>query len=171
MRLDHAEPERFKHAMGSFASGVTVITLWDSDGRPYGMTANAFSSVSVDPLLVLVCLNRASRTYDEVVSSGRFGVNILSRSARQISDYCARAGADKPLETSWLVPDDERRPPALADALAYLDCTVHSEARAGTHAVVFGAVRSIGLAQEPRDPLVYYRGRYQELATQAVPAV
>jgi flavin reductase (DIM6/NTAB) family NADH-FMN oxidoreductase RutF len=129
------------------------------------MTANAFSSVSVDPLMVLVCLNRNTRTYSDVLSRGRFGVNILQRAAIHISTYCSRQGSDKHLRSEWIREGDEdEQPPVLRDALAYLDCTVDSEVIAGTHAVVLGRVGAIGkLEPQERAPLLYYQGQYHEL--------
>jgi len=166
-----AEVESFKAAMASFASGVTVVTVHDPTGRPTGMTASAFSSVSVDPLLILVCLNRESRTYREVRAGRRFGINILNSSAEHISSHCARPGADKMLPEEWL--SDEAAPgspPALAEALAYLDCALVSEMPAGTHSVMLGRVGAIGLAGDG-EPLVYFRGTYRDLReTEPAPA-
>ena len=128
-----------KRALGSFASGVTVITFLDSAGRPCGMTASSFTSVSLDPFLVLVCVNRSARTHQDVVDSGRFGVNILDREAMEISNYCARPGGDKYLLDEWLLEDANLDgSPALTQAMAYLDCTIDSEVPAGTHSIIIG---------------------------------
>ena len=165
MRIAEAGGNTFKEALASFASGVTLITVRDSEGLAYGMTANAFSSVSVDPLTVLICLNRESRTYSDVCARGRFGVNILQRSALEISTYCSRPGGDKHLLAEWIHPaQDDEQPPILADALAYLDCFVETEMHAGTHAVILGQVRAVGLVEQGDvAPLLYFRGRYHEL--------
>jgi flavin reductase (DIM6/NTAB) family NADH-FMN oxidoreductase RutF len=165
MQIAEAAGDTFKQALASFASGVTVITVWDGEGRPYGMTANAFSSVSVDPLTVLICLNRNSRTYSDVCARGRFGVNILQRSAIEISTYCSRPGIDKHLLPEWINPPQaDQQPPVLADALAYLDCSVETEMHAGTHAVILGQVGAVGLVEHGDvAPLLYFRGRYHEL--------
>jgi flavin reductase (DIM6/NTAB) family NADH-FMN oxidoreductase RutF len=165
MLIGEAREDVFKEALGSFASGVTVITVRDADGRPCGMTANAFSSVSLAPLLVLVCLNRSTRTHKDVSAKARFGVNILHRAAIDISNYCARPGYDKVLRPEWLhESEDADQPPILSRALAYLDCTVTSQMTAGTHSIVLGQVKAVGRAQaaDP-SPLVYFRGRYCEL--------
>ena len=160
-----ADSAGFRAALGNFASSVNVITLTDDDGQPLGMTATAFSSVSVDPLLILVCVNRSTRTYQHIASSGVFGVNILGAVARDISDYCARAGADKQLDPRWLVRKPEWQAPALAGALAFLDCQVEQDVQAGTHAVLIGAVRGIGLnpSASEHEPLVYFQGGYRPL--------
>src|SRR5262249_21818150 len=114
MTLTHAQlgPDGFRQALGSFASSVNVITMWSPESQPLGMTATAFSSVSVDPLLVLVCINRDTRTYQHIAGTGRFGVNILGSAARELSDYCARPGGDKILDASWLHREDGWHSPA-----------------------------------------------------------
>jgi flavin reductase (DIM6/NTAB) family NADH-FMN oxidoreductase RutF len=169
MALEPADndPAGFKAALGSFAASVNVITLWDADGRPLGMTATAFASVSVDPLLILVCVNRSTRTYDRIAESGRFGVNILGSPARDISDHCARPGADKALPAEWLTTRPGWRSPALAGALAFLDCAVDQDVPAGTHAVLIGRVGGIGLssAAGQHEPLLHFRGSYRQLQT------
>jgi flavin reductase (DIM6/NTAB) family NADH-FMN oxidoreductase RutF len=155
----------FKAALGSVAASVNVITMWDEDRRPLGMTATAFSSVSADPLLVLVCINRATRTYDHVAAGGRFGVNILGSAAREISDYCGRPGGDKLLDSGWLADSGTWRTPALSGSLVFLDCRIDQKVQAGTHAVVIGAVEGIGLASLAQhfEPLLHFRGRYRQL--------
>lgn len=164
LEVASAREETFKAALGSFASGVNVITVRAEDGAPHGMTANAFSSVSMDPFLILICVNRDTRTYRLIRQQERFGVNILGSDGRDISDYCARAGQDKSLDPAWLLADATAgAPPALADALAYLDCSVHTEVPGGTHAVLLGEVQRIGTNDDHGEPLIYYRGRYHSL--------
>lgn len=155
----------FRAALSAFASSVNIITMWDGEGKPLGMTATAFSSVSADPALVLICINRSTRTYEHVIERQRFGVNILGSVARDISDYCARSGADKYLDESWLVDHPEWHSPALAGAMAFIDCEVEQEIHAGTHAVLIGSVRAIGLNAHPQanDPLIYFSGAYRPL--------
>lgn len=154
--------EALRRALASFASGVNVVSVWDRDMRPYGMTASAFSAVSLDPLLVLICLSRICRTYHEITLRGRFGVNILSADARQVAEYCARPGQDKWLRSEWLRPGSgSDTSPALAQSLAHLDCSVHRDVEAGSHAIVVGSVRAVALNNDAAEPLVYYRGAYR----------
>jgi len=160
-----SDPTGFKAALGSLASSVNVITMWDEIHKPLGMTATAFSSVSVDPLLVLVCINRSTRTYEYIAETRRFGVNVLGSVARDISDYCSRPGADKYLDPRWLSQSSDWHCPALSGALAFLDCEIDQNIEAGTHAVLIGAVRGIGLnasAQE-YEPLLHFRGAYRQM--------
>lgn len=164
MMISRADQENFKEALASFASGVTVVTFWDGDGRPCGMTASSFSSVSIDPLLVLICVNRDARTYEEVVDRGRFGVNILGSESTEVSNHCARPGGDKVLEQDWLAQDSDESPPVLSGAIAYLDCEIFSDTPAGTHSIIVGRVSSIGVSDEEKaEPLLYYRGTYRDL--------
>jgi flavin reductase len=155
----------FKAAMGSQAASVNVITMWDEERRPLGMTATAFASVSVDPLQVLVCVNRSTRTYHQIATGGAFGVNILGSPAQAISDYCARPGADKQLATEWLVSSGDWRCPALGGALAFLDCEIAQDVEAGSHAVLIGSVRGIGLSSlaHQLEPLLHFRGSYRQM--------
>jgi len=159
----------FRDAMASFASGVNVVSVWDGDGRPYGMTASAFTSVSVDPQLVLVCLNRGCRTYREIRAESAFGVNILGQQGREIADHCARPGVDKTLPADWLRgptlnESGNESAPHLRDALAFVDCALDSEIPAGGHAILVGSVRSIRLAESGQAPLVYFRGGYRRIS-------
>lgn len=168
MSLDHRDldAEAFKAAVGSFASGVAVITVRGPQGRPSGMTATAFSSVSADPLLVLVCVNRETRTYGDIVRGGSFGVNLLAAGMEEHSRYCAAAGADKSLPAHWLADAGPRwSAPALDGSMAFLDCEVYRKFPAGTHEVIIGMVRAVGLAAPPTapEPLVHFRSRYRRL--------
>jgi flavin reductase (DIM6/NTAB) family NADH-FMN oxidoreductase RutF len=155
----------FRAALGSVAASVNVITMWGENGQPLGMTATAFSSVSVDPLLVLVCINRSTRTYDHIAKAGRFGVNILGSTAHHISDYCSQPGSDKYLDSGWLAQAGEWQSPALSGALAFLDCQVDQDVTAGTHAVLIGSVEGIGLSSSAQqiEPLLHFRGGYRQL--------
>jgi flavin reductase (DIM6/NTAB) family NADH-FMN oxidoreductase RutF len=158
-------PDSFKAAMRAYASGVTLITVHAADQSPIGMTATAFSSVSMDPLLVLICVHEETRTYDRLLRSGYFGVNILSAHAEEISTYCSRPGGTKVLPREWLVDAPQWTAPAVTGALAFLDCEIYRHFPAGSHRVVVGRVRGIGLAEgSPGDnPLVHYQGAYHTL--------
>lgn len=163
-----ADIDSFRWALGSAAATVNVITVREPDGRPSGMTATAFSSVSTDPLLILVCVNRRNRSYHRMLRTGSFGVNILSQRAQHISVFCAQPGSDKALKDEWLVDQGRQwAAPALGDALAFLDCEVYRHVPAGTHAVIIGAVRGVGAYdgadRSASEPLVYHRGDYHGL--------
>lgn len=160
-----ADIDGFREALGSFATSVNVITTVDPEGNACGMTATAFSSVSTEPLLILVCVNRDTRTYEYIAGSGRFAVNILGAEARELSDYCSRPGADKGLDPKWLQHDARWGSPALSGALVVLDCAVEQDVIAGTHAVLIGRVLTLAVNKglEHQQPLLYFRGAYRQM--------
>src|SRR5690606_30979345 len=114
----------FRQAFSTFASSVNVIPRWDDYAKPLGMTATASPSVSAEPALVLVCINRSTRTFEHIARRRRFGVNILGSVARDISDYCSRSGADKYLNETWLDRNPSWLSPALSGAMAFIDCEI-----------------------------------------------
>jgi flavin reductase (DIM6/NTAB) family NADH-FMN oxidoreductase RutF len=162
--VEPAGEAAFKRAVGSFASGVNLVTMRDGSGRPHGVTVSAFSSVSLDPLLVLICMNRENRTHDLIVETGRFGINVLSPPLCEVSNVCARPGGDKVLESRLLVADTDARSPVLKDALAHLDCRLWARHEAGTHSVLIGQVEMVGHNSDAEaEPLLYFRGGYKRL--------
>lgn len=148
------DERELKRAFGAFPTGVTAVSVNDAVGTPRGMTANAFSAVSLEPPQILVCVNRSAITHALIVECGRFGVNVLSLLTEGISQHCARPGSDKHLDRTWLAA--EGASPHLRDAVAFVDCRVSSLYEAGTHSIVVGAVDFV--AVHDREPLVYYRG-------------
>jgi flavin reductase (DIM6/NTAB) family NADH-FMN oxidoreductase RutF len=153
----------FRHAMGHFATGVTVVTSVAPDGEPVGTTANAVSSLSLDPPLMLVCFDRASLTLEAVVSHGAFVVNVLASPQRQLSANFARRG----LSAAW---DGVRhRPgrtgsPRLHGVLAAVECTVEHQLPGGDHEIIVGRVREVEIGEESVAPLLFWRGSYVSLA-------
>jgi flavin reductase (DIM6/NTAB) family NADH-FMN oxidoreductase RutF len=152
----------FREAMGCFATGVTVITV-DYEGEVHGMTANAFTSVSLDPLLVLVCVDRRARTHAHLHAKKRFGVNVLAENQRAISEYYAR-----PLRTHEHAEEAgasfERTPhgtPVLRGALAYLECRLHSAQDAGDHTIFIAEVEDVVV--RPGNPLLYFHASYRAI--------
>jgi flavin reductase (DIM6/NTAB) family NADH-FMN oxidoreductase RutF len=152
----------FRHAVGHFATGVTVVTSVGPDGVPVGTTANAVSSLSLDPPLILVCFDRASVTLEAVRSHGAFAVNVLAAPQQHLSANFARRG----LAAAW---DEVRhRPgstgsPRLHGVLAVLECTVEHRLPGGDHEIVVGRVREVETAGDGVAPLLYWRGAYASL--------
>ncbi|HEX9644533.1 MAG TPA: flavin reductase family protein [Acidimicrobiia bacterium] len=167
-RSQPVEPEVFRRAMSSFASGVNLITAYDPEGQPHGMTATAFCPVSLDPPLVLVCINRDSRTRALVDASGRFGVSMLAEGSAEISVHCARPGAAKALPGEWLVDDGDARTPVLGSALVHADCDIHEQHEVGTHTLFIGRVRHVSFGTAT-GPLLYFRGTYHRLEEPSAP--
>ncbi|MGB8581680.1 MAG: flavin reductase family protein [Candidatus Sulfotelmatobacter sp.] len=160
MSLSAAE---FRKAMGSFATGVTIITV-DLDGKVHGMTANAFASVSLDPPLVLVCVDQSARTHAHLHARKRFGINVLAENQRAISEYYARppeeqiegpvAGFDRTVHGT----------PVLRGALTYLECRLQSAHDAGDHTIFIAEVEDV-LVRQGR-PLLFFRSKYHSIGEQ-----
>jgi len=145
--------------MGHFATGVTVLTTALGE-ELHGMTANAVCSVSLDPLLVLVCVNKQARTHPVLTKSGVFGVNVLGEGQEQVSRLFADDSADSEHNLTGLA---YRRgvtgAPILEDCLAYVDCRVVATYPAGDHTIFVGAVEDVGVLRDGR-PLIFFRGGY-----------
>src|SRR5438132_12055361 len=157
----------FRKAMGCFATGVTVITV-DQDGEVHGMTANAFSSVSLDPLLVLVCVDERARTHAHLHAKKRFGVNVLADDQRAISEYYARATRVHQHAEKEAGARFDRTPhgtPVLHGALAYLECRLHTAQDAGDHTIFIAEVEDVVVREG--DPLLYFRGEYRAIGAPA----
>jgi 3-hydroxy-9,10-secoandrosta-1,3,5(10)-triene-9,17-dione monooxygenase reductase component len=152
----------FRHAVGHFATGVTVVTSIGTGGEPVGTTANAVSSLSLDPPLILVCFDRTSLTLEAVRGHGAFVVNVLAAPQQHLSANFARRG----LAAAW---DGVRhRPgrtgsPKLHDVLATLECTVEHRLPGGDHEIVIGRVREVETAGGDVAPLLFWRGSYASL--------
>jgi flavin reductase (DIM6/NTAB) family NADH-FMN oxidoreductase RutF len=157
----------FRKAMGCFATGVTVITV-DHEGQVHGMTANAFTSVSLDPLLVLVCVDHKARTHAHLYAKQRFGVNVLAENQRAISEYYARPAATHQhaeQEAGARFNRTAHGTPVLHGAIAYLECRLHTTQDAGDHTIFIAEVEDIVLRDG--DPLLYYRGKYRAIGAES----
>ena len=153
----------FRKAMASFATGVTVITV-DFEGEVHGMTANAFASVSLDPLLVLVCVDQQARTHTHLHAKKRFGVNVLAENQAAISQYYADPNPshrDADREAGARFDRTQHGTPVLHGTLAYLKCRLHSVQDAGDHTIFIAEVEEVVVRRG--DPLLYFRGEYRKI--------
>ncbi|MFZ0294544.1 MAG: flavin reductase family protein [Candidatus Sulfotelmatobacter sp.] len=157
MSLTAAE---FRKAMGSFATGVTIITV-DLGGEVHGMTANAFASVSLDPLLVLVCVDHSARTHAHIHARKRFGVNVLAEGQRAISEYYARPAEEQVEQSVARFDRTKHGTPVLHGALTYLECRLQSAHDAGDHTIFIAAVEDVVVRQG--SPLLYFRSKYHKI--------
>jgi flavin reductase (DIM6/NTAB) family NADH-FMN oxidoreductase RutF len=155
----------FRKALGSFATGVTVITV-DHEGEVHGMTANAFTSVSLDPLLVLVCVGHDARTHAHLHARKRFGVNVLAENQQAVSEYYADPSPDhRHAERAGACFDrTQHGTPVLHGALAYLECRLHTAQNAGDHTIFIAEVEDVVV--RAGDPLLYFRGEYRKIGIQ-----
>jgi 3-hydroxy-9,10-secoandrosta-1,3,5(10)-triene-9,17-dione monooxygenase reductase component len=161
-------PDQFKAALGRFCSGVTVITVTDEDGD-HGMTASAFSSLSLEPPLVLVCVKKNGNMHQRLEKADGFAVNLLDQAQESVSNRFAGWWNE---ETSkWadleVVPAPTSKAPWIGGSLASLDCTVHERFDGGDHTIYVGRVHDVRVDDRPRDtlePLLYFAGQYRALA-------
>ena len=154
------DPIEFRNVMGQFATGVTVITTVH-DEELHGMTANSVTSVSLDPLLILVCLMREARTALAIQNSKRLAVNILGAHQEELSQRFARAGQDH-FDGLDLV-EGPHGLPFLPGCLAYLTAQVTQVVEAGDHDVVFAEVDHCRVSPNGGAPLLFFQGGYRKL--------
>ncbi|MFD1214149.1 flavin reductase [Arthrobacter sp. GCM10027362] len=150
----------FRNVVGHFASGVTVITTV-ADGEPFGTTASAVSSLSMEPPMMLACLNRSSNTHDAVLKAGWFGINILAEDQGDLAMKFGRKGGNK-FEGVSVTRSEHGGVPLLDGALAQIVCKVEETPTGGTHTVFLGLVAEAS-AREGAEPLAYYRGTFGRL--------
>jgi flavin reductase (DIM6/NTAB) family NADH-FMN oxidoreductase RutF len=153
----------FRDCVGEFATGVSVVTAQDGDGNPAGMTLNAFTSVSLEPLLVLVSLGHGSRTLHAITATRRFAVSILHRRQRDVAIAFAERGAPFP---ERLVERSSDGFIVVRDAAATIHCEAADVVRAGDHDLVLGEVVSI--THHGGEPLLFHRGRLGGLEADAL---
>lgn len=153
-----AAARRFREVLGRFASGVTVVTSTSGDA-PVGMTCQSFSSVSLDPPLVLFVPAKTSRAWPLMQRSGHFCVNFLADDQAELSNTMASRGVDKFADVKW-APSDATGSPVLDGVLGYVDCTIHAVHEAGDHYVVIGRVLDLA-ATDAEGPLLFFQGAYR----------
>ncbi len=151
----------FRAALGTFATGITVITTRGED-HLFGMTANAFSSVSLDPPLVLVCVISGTTGAESIQGNGIFAVNILGADQEPISRYFAAKDRPRGLEAFDEIPHTTAATgsPILEGAAGFLDCRLHAAHEAGDHEIFIGEVLSIGFDPDVQ-PILFHAGRYR----------
>ena len=149
-----------RDVFGSFTTGVTVISCFRPDGRPFGVTVSSFTAVSLDPPLVLVCLKRSGWSGRTIAMAGCFAVNILQQG--QQDEAAAFSGrADLPEHTKW--SSTGAGIPVLEQSLGIVECAVHKIHKGGDHDIILGRVLNLSSVQQ-LEPLVYYRGKFRSLA-------
>lgn len=151
----------FREALAAWPSGVTIVTSRDG-AVVHGMTVSAFSSVSLDPPLVLVCADKTSDTHRVIAASDCFAVNVLNEDQRALSDRFAARGEEHLRFRDVACVEAETGAPLLEDALVGIDCRVASAHDAGDHVIYVGEV--VATRRRDGEPLLYYRGRYRALA-------
>ena len=151
----------FRDAMANFPSGVTIVSTTDDAGCPRGFTASAFSSVSMDPPLVLVCVAKSAESYPAFAQTQRFAINILKREHLDLAMRFAKKGMDKFAGGGFEMNNDDDAPPYLSDALVSLICDTYSVCDAGDHSILIGEVQRTHIS--PAKPLVYFNRDFWDL--------
>ena len=150
----------FRSALSRFASGVSVVTTKDSEGKLYGITVSAFCSVSLDPPLVLICIEKITGSHHAFRESGRFTVNILSSEDGAISEHFASLVEDKFASVDFGI--DEHGVPLLPNSLATLQCKLFKALDGGDHSIFLGEVEHV-IVRDAK-PLIYFRSDYHTVS-------
>jgi flavin reductase (DIM6/NTAB) family NADH-FMN oxidoreductase RutF len=167
MKAAHALPaetgvseEDFRLALSRFATGVAVVTTRNGKGDTFAKTINAFTSVSLDPPLILFCLGKSASNYATFAEADAFAINFLSADQQALSDRFAREAEDhfRDLQTSRLMTES----PILPGCLGALDCTTETRHEVGDHLIIIGRVCAVDVSAD-RQPLIYFGSRYGEL--------
>jgi flavin reductase len=164
MTMSSAE---FRQAMACFATGVTIITV-DLDGEVHGMTANAVASVSLNPMLVLVCVDHSASTHAHLHAKKRFGINVLAENQRAVSAYYAnplRGHPEAEMETGARFDRTAHSTPVLHGAIAYLECRLKEEHLAGDHTIFIAEVEDVRIFAGR--PLLFFHGEYWKIGDSA----
>ena len=153
---DRTTDPSLREVMACHPTGVTVVAVCDQAGEPYGLTVNSFTSVSLDPPLVLVCIGRESSTHDRLVGASGFAINVLSAGQKAVAARFASEPSTGRFDDLEWAPSPSGDP-ILAEIVAWLDCSLDEVLTAGDHSILLGRVESSGLSDRPA--LVFHRGR------------
>ncbi|MEV4255054.1 flavin reductase family protein [Spirillospora sp. NPDC049652] len=155
----------FRRVVGRFATGVAVVTTVD-DGVDHAMTVNAFTSVSLDPLLVMFCAERTARFHDTVLAAGTWAVSVLPDGLRAASEHLATRGRPiaGQLDGYRVHRGAVTGAAVLSEALAAVECRTHAVHPAGDHSIVIGEVLSLDVPNPDAEPLIFHDGRYRRIA-------
>lgn len=150
------DPRDFRHALGTYATGVTIITAASSDGKPYGLTCNSFASVSLNPPLVLWSLVVYSTSLTVFQNAGHFSVNVLGASQQALANKFAKSSDDKFVGVDW--SPGLGNAPVLAESVANFQCRSVNRYYGGDHVIFLGAVEAYSYNR--KEPLLFARGAY-----------
>ena len=161
VQADTIDPRELRRTLGCFATGVTIVTAYDGDGRPRGMTANSFTPVSLNPPLILVCVATTTPIWPVLAEAAGFAVNVLSEHQQEISQRFATPVADKFAGLSWREPA-QRGGPILAEVAAHLVCRRERHVEIGDHMLLIGEV--LDFERSAARPLIFHQGAYGAVA-------
>jgi len=153
------DSKELRRVMGLFATGVTVLTTRDAEGRPYGLTANAVTSLSLDPPLLIICIDKKAETHPHFFDSRCFVVNILAEDQEALSTHFAKSGGDKFGSLPFSINQDGV--PVLEGTLAHIECRISETHEGGDHVIHIGEVQHAEV--RGGRPLLFFQGRYRSL--------
>jgi len=151
--------DEFRAAMGDFATGVTVITTIDDQGQPHSMTANSFTSVCLEPPVLLVCVAHNTHTYGYLESWGRFGVNVLEREQQELGAYFSKRPEDRQGGVEYGYTEGKDGVPILEGSMVFFNCQVVGTHVYGDHTIYIGEVKEMR-RNESGAPLMFFRSRW-----------
>lgn len=160
------DPAVFRNALGHFPSGVCVVTTIDAQQKSWGFTASAFSSLSLDPPLILVCLDRKADSHDAFSNAGGFAVSILASHQMNLAMHFATRGIEK-FDGVLMASSEELGLPVIPEAVVHLECRMHQTIPVGDHTILVGNV--VGAVVNDGEPLVFHARRYGIMQPHPVP--
>ena len=146
----------YKQVMGNYPTGVTVVTTFDGNNKPIGMTVNSFASVSLDPLLILWSIDKRVGSYETFIKADKFAVNILASDQSDLCSLFSSKVEDRFSQCDW--KESELKLPTLTNSLAVLQCKTKQVIEAGDHRIIIGEV--IDIHNEKKEPLLYHRRKF-----------
>ena len=155
------DPASYRKAIGNFATGVTVVTTANG-GRLHGVTANSLTSVSLDPLLLLVCVDKSAHAHAEMLACASFGISVLGADQKDVSNLFAKSGLPEEGSlrgTAFRLGTTGC--PLIEGALAHFECLPHARVDAGDHTIFVGRVAAGEVGRPEAEPLLYFRGSYR----------
>jgi 3-hydroxy-9,10-secoandrosta-1,3,5(10)-triene-9,17-dione monooxygenase reductase component len=162
--MSEFDDRAFRAALGQFCTGV-VIATGCLDGEPAGFAAQSFSSLSLDPPLIMLCPAKSSTSWPKLRDSGAFCINIIGEDQKAVCDLFAQTGVDKFGDLEWT--PGVTGSPVLRDVIAYIDCDLEIEHDAGDHTIAVGRVQDLRVVQPDKMPLLFFRGGYGRFETYA----
>ncbi|MEH7276334.1 flavin reductase family protein [Neobacillus vireti] len=147
----------FKHALGNYPTGVTIVTTTDENGTPVGLTVNSFASVSLDPLMVLWSIDHKVSSLETFTNGGKFAIHILAGNQQQLCSTFASKNVDRFSTCNWELSENEL--PIIDGTFAILECKTHQTVVAGDHTILIGEVTNIRVDEE-KDPMLYHRRQF-----------
>lgn len=163
-KTDKFDQAQWRDAMSAFASGVTIVACLGTDKRPWGMTVSAFCSLSMEPPMLLVCMNPDMPTYEHIVASGYFSVNLLSAGQEELSNRFAMAPDEERFIDLATTPANSGSP-FINDSLVAIDCQLQEQLPGGDHIILLGRPQQIQFGSDNEPPLVYWQRAYRGVST------